>query len=459
MVILREQRKHAKYADAGRIQEESITCCGENSALIGFAADIGTTTIALTAVDLRSGNIIGSLSEMNEQTKLGADVMMRVMHSLSGKRGKLHEIVVQQIEGMAKRILAEKAMGIDVGRSRFIFSVVGNTVMCHLFLDQDVAGLAGYPFRPAYTGNYHCCGKDIGMDFFSCAEVYVLSGIAAHVGSDALAVIGAEGLYGKDKIQLAIDLGTNAEIILNQRGTVKVCSTAAGPAFEGKGIQCGMPAKEGAVNGIKMSSTNGNIVLEYICGRLPRGICGSGLVDAVAGLRKCRVLQPDGYLLSADEAERQKIQTGINKRITKRNGQNAFLFYADEEYSEEIYLQQSDIRGVQLAKGAIQAGIQCLLSESRLKLSEVDEIVVAGVLGSCMRPANAVSIGLLPDTLPKLRFAGNAAGRGAVRILTDKSFFGDMERLAGQISHVELAQMEDFQGHLMRSMELAPFCG
>ena len=224
MVILREQRKHAKYADAGRIQEESITCCGENSALIGFAADIGTTTIALTAVDLRSGNIIGSLSEMNEQTKLGADVMS---------------------EGMAKRILAEKAMGIDVGRSRFIFSVVGNTVMCHLFLDQDVAGLAGYPFRPAYTGNYHCCGKDIGMDFFSCAEVYVLSGIAAHVGSDALAVIGAEGLYGKDKIQLAIDLGTNAEIILNQRGTVKVCSTAAGPAFEGKAFSVGCQRRKG----------------------------------------------------------------------------------------------------------------------------------------------------------------------------------------------------------------------
>jgi len=158
--------------------------------------------------------------------------------------------------------------------------------------------------------------------------------------------------------------------------------------------------------------------------------------------------------LSAIETERKKIHPEICGRLVKRNGQNAFLFYTDETSGREIYLQQSDIRGVQLAQGAIKAGIQCLLAESRLELPEVDEIVVAGVLGSCMRPANAVSIGLLPDAVPKFRFAGNAAGRGAVRILTDRTFLADMERLAGEIHHVELAQREEFQEHLMQAMEL-----
>lgn len=456
MIILREQKKDIKGVKGEKLQEKDSTCPQiEKDAVIGFAVDIGTTTIALAAMEWKSGKIIGRLSETNRQTKLGADVMMRIMHCLSGKGKQLHEIVVTQIEQMSKKVLAGKISETDFDSHQFVFSVVGNTAMCHLFLNQDVTGLAGYPFQPGYTGNYHCTGKDIGMDFFGSAEIFVLSGIAAHVGSDALAVIGAENLFQKDKVQLAIDLGTNAEIILNKCGQLNVCSAAAGPAFEGKGVQCGMPAKEGAINGIKISSANGNIILEFIGGKTPRGICGSGLVDAIAVLRKCRVLQPDGYLLSASEAKGQEIHPEICRQLVERNGQNAFLFYADVENGREIYLQQSDIRGVQLAKGAIQGGMQCLLSENQMKLSEVDEIVVAGVLGSCMRPANAVSIGLLPDG--KLRFAGNAAGKGAVRILTDKSFLSDMEQLARTIHHVELAQMADFQGHLMQGMKLVPF--
>ncbi len=452
MIILREQKKSKKGVELKSLLGKGAPCDqGEEDAVIGFAVDLGTTVIAITAVELKSGTVIGELSETNEQTKLGADVMMRLMHSLSGKKDELHRMAVTQVEQMAEHLLTDISYEKDCDKSRCIFSIVGNTAMCHLFLNQEIEGLAGFPFRPGYTGNYFCTGNDIGMDSFGEARICVLSGIAAHVGSDALAVIGAEKLYRKDKVQLAVDLGTNAEIILNRQGELYVCSTAAGPAFEGKGIQCGTRAEEGAVNGIKMSASNGNIILEYIGGKAPRGICGSGLVDAVAGLRKCGVLQADGYLLSAVEAEKLKVHPEIRKQLVRKNEQNAFIYYQAEKNGREIYLQQSDIRGVQLAKGAIRAGMECLLLEGGLKLSDIDEVIIAGALGTCMRPSNAVGIGLLPDAVP-LRFVGNAAGRGAVYMLTDKNFLSDMEQLAEKIHHVELAQKPGFQGHLMQAM-------
>lgn len=456
MVILREQKRHTKGMNAKKLWKDTDTCLKEEKEeAVGFAVDIGTTTIALTAVALKQREIIGELSETNEQTRLGADVMMRIMHSLSGKQEKLHRMVVDQIEQMAKRVLMEHGLIAGFKSSQVYFSIVGNTTMCHLFLNRSVEGLAGYPFKADYRGNYQCTGKEIGMEFFEDAHISVLSGIAAHVGSDALAVIGAEKLFRKDMVQLAVDLGTNAEIILNQRGKLWVCSTAAGPAFEGKGIQCGMSAKAGAVNGMKVSSANGNIILEYIKGETPKGICGSGLVDAIAELRKCKVLQSDGYLLTEEEARGQRIHPELCSRLTKKNGQNAFLFYKDEKSGKEIYLQQGDIRGVQLAKGAIQAGILSLLSESQTKLSEIDEMVVAGVLGSCIRSANAVGIGLLPGIkTERLHFAGNAAGRGAVCALIDAQFLMRMEQLAKEIYHIELAETGDFQSLLMQAMNL-----
>lgn len=478
MVIFREQKKHTKDTGQGNLWEEALTLaeeCAKDRGLgerfnkseetenvfensdeiaVGFAVDIGTTTVVITALDLKGKKVMGTISQTNEQTKLGADVMMRIMHCMSGRQEKLHQFIVQQVEDMAQQLL-EKEGREEILMEQCCFFIVGNTTMCHLFLDKSVEGLAGYPFQAAYQGNYQCIGKEIGMEHFALSKICVLSGIAAHVGSDALAVIGAEGLNRKDKVQLAVDLGTNAEIILNQRGKISVCSTAAGPAFEGKGIACGMPAKGGAITEVKIAANNGNIILGVIEGAGARGICSSGLVDLLAQLRKCRILLEDGYLLEQSEAAERGIHPELCKRLVLRKEQHAFLLCEDGEDTKEVYLLQSDIRNLQLAKAAIQAGILSILAETELSIEDIDEFVVAGVLGSSVRMASAISIGLFPAAVTeRLEFAGNAAGKGAAFGMIDSSFSKRMETLAQEISHIEIAQIADFQQRLMRAMDL-----
>lgn len=452
MVIFREQKKFEKNTvdEAFWKTADSTTAIAKT----GFAVDIGTTTVVLTALDLERKKVIGTLSAANEQTRLGADVMMRIMHCMSGKGEVLHGMVIRQIEEMAMLLSGKKEVE-ELKGEQCCFFVVGNTTMCHLFLNKSVEGLSGYPFCPAYQGNYRCTGREIGMECFAQSEVCVLSGIGAHVGADALAVIGAEKLYQRDRVQLAVDLGTNAEIILNQRGRVSVCSTAAGPAFEGKGISCGMAAKDGAIAEVKISAGNGNIILGVLEGKEPAGICGSGLVDLLAQLRKCNLLLEDGYLLSDSEAEAAGISKELCSRLITRKEQNAFLLCSAKEGKKEVYLLQSDIRNLQLAKAAIQAGITSILSVARLSLEEIDEFVVAGVLGSCVRQASAVSIGLFPAAASgRIRLVGNAAGKGAVLGVLDSAFSEKLEELAQEISHLEIAQEKGFQGSLMKAMDI-----
>ena len=448
-------RKHEKY-EKNTADETLWSAVGSGRTMdeMGFAVDIGTTTVVVTAIDLEQKKILGTMSCTNEQTKLGADVMMRIMHCMSGRGEILHNLVVRQVEEMAMQ-LCRNGKPEDVQGKRCYFFVVGNTTMCHLFLDKSVEGLAGYPFSPAYRGNYCCIGKEIGMEAFSEAGICVLSGIAAHVGSDALAVIGAEKLYREDKVQLAVDLGTNAEIVLNQKGKISVCSTAAGPAFEGKGIFCGMAAKDGAIAEVKIASGNGNIILGVLGGKEAIGICSSGLVDLLAQLRRCKLLLRDGYLLRQSEAEKAGLPRELCGRLVVRKEQNAFLLCGEKEGKKEIYLLQSDIRNLQLAKAAIQAGIISILAVAQISLEEVDEFVVAGVLGSCVRQMSAVSIGLFPEAVrEKIILAGNAAGKGAVLGVLDTAFSEKMERLAKEISHIEIAQERGFQDCLMNAMDI-----
>lgn len=449
MIVIRrleKQKKKMQYSfDAN---DKSI-----NDAKIGVAVDIGTTTVAMTVISLCDGRIIGSDSQTNEQTKLGADVMMRIMHAISGRSDVLHQTIILQIEKMAKKILGSIEHWKD---SDVCFAVVGNTTMCHLFLDLDVSKLAGAPFAGAYTGNYRCIGKDIGMELYANSKVMVLSNIKAHVGSDALAMIGALGMQSSNQRQLAIDLGTNAEIVLNDRGSLKVCSTAAGPAFEGKSVTCGMPAKKGAINGVRMAAKNGNIMLGVLEDHIPKGISGTGLVDALAQCKKCRVLKEDGYLLTQEEAKNTGVADAIAEQLVERKGQRAIVLYPEcgkANIDREVYITQSDIRNLQLAKGAIQAGAMTLLRESGLSITDIDEVMIAGVLGSCMRPQNAVDIGLFPE-IPKekLHFAGNAAGEGAIKLLLVDDFAYEMEKKSKEIQHIELADIDTFQDTLLKSM-------
>lgn len=461
------------------------------------AVDIGTTTLSIEVYN-QNGDYIGGCAENNAQGKLGSDVMMRLMHASEGRQETLHKMIKDQIYQLLNQILidavdskalssadscigecnkdemseehCENAGQVDERLSHLQqIAVVGNTVMCHLFLNKDTAGLRGTPFRADYQGSYRLYGKDLEWSFCPDVEVVVLSGIAAHVGADAAAVFMAEQLWQEDRIQLAIDLGTNAEVLLNCRGQVWVCSAAAGPAFEGKGITCGCRGGAGAVSGVKLNRANGNILLdvvpEPVSGKLlPRGICGSGLVDLIAELLENKLLQPDGYLLSQSEAEESGISHVLARRLEECSGERRFVLYdpaVDKTMGvggsqiKCLSITQQDIRNFQLAKSAIQTGIAILCQKNGLDVLEIEDCRVAGVFGAFLHLDHAKASGLLPDIPANaIHFVGNAAGRGAAQALFDPDWIPDLEKKMQGIHHVELAEQENFQSLFLQNMSL-----
>ncbi len=424
----------------------------------GFAVDIGTTAVALRGFLFQEDGsepiCLGNKSELNRQVSLGRDVMMRIMHALSGRAEKLQELISSQIEEIVLELLEEwktEEFILNVEKTRFV--IVGNTTMTHLFLGESVEGLKGAPFSPAYTGNRTVSGDDVHFKRLTKAEIFVLSGISAHVGADALAVIGRTSLRNPEKVSLAIDIGTNAEIVLNKRGVLYCCSAAAGPAFEGRGVSCGRLYGSGVITGMKVALHTGNMILEYVPGAEIRGICGSGLIDALAELRKIGILTEDGYLLGREESNSCGIRPAFGSSIMETEKGRAFVLYQTET-KIQVSLTQEDIRNLQLAKAAISAAISVLLSEAGVNEAQLDEVILTGVLGSSIRIDNAIRIGLLPDC-PKEVFtlAGNAALDGAELLLKEEELRTEWEKLAGEIRHVELAEKEEFQRCFVQAMK------
>ena len=288
------------------------------------------------------------------------------------------------------------------------------------------------------------------------AQVIVPAGIDAHVGADAVAVISSLNFMEAPGNVLAVDIGTNAEIALSSHGRLTTCSAPAGPAFEGAQIEQGMRGEPGAIAGVKIARQIGNILLDVIPGpgREPlfvKGICGSGLIDAVAALRQCNVIRQDGYLLQSPSEE--KLPPFLAERITDKG----FMLYQSPE-GKHVYLTQKDIRQFQLAKASVQAGIEMLLRRQEITLAQVDTLYIAGVFGGHISKRNAVRTGLFPDIAPeKLVIAGNAAGKGAAQALLSETFLEQTEWIGSHAGHVELAQQEEFQQQFMDAMAIVPW--
>lgn len=434
----------------------------KNTGNYGTAVDIGTTTIALGLFSLDTKKHIANITEINLQTKYGSDVMMRIMHANMGKSNILHELVINQIEDMLEHIRNEICPAYSIKK----MTVVGNTTMCHLFLNKDLSKMAGAPFIPAYDGSVSVSGKNIGLKKYPHLNIYVLPGVTAHIGADAVSMLCSKKLYISNKIQLAIDIGTNAEILLNNKGEIYACSAAAGSVFERHGTR----ADSGVINGIKISKTTGNILLDVIDADtesvmqkeiIPKGICGSGLVDAVAELLKIGVLKEDGYLMECNEALKSGVPVNIAKRLNRDNSDKFFILYnssdsyIEVEKNQNIVITQKDIRNIQLAKAAIQAGTEILFQEANICLESVDEIKIAGVFGKFIHPKSAILFGLYPDVdKSKIEFIGNAAGNGAAMALLDEDFKSCAEKYAKKVKHIELAYEDTFKNKFLNAMQL-----
>lgn len=381
-----------------------------------LAFDIGTTSVVCFLLDGQTGKELAKSSMLNPQTVFGADVISRIQRALAGE---LAAETVAIREGMTTLIRQVT----DKPEEITLVSVVGNPAMQQLFLGISPENLAGVPFAPVLTAAQTVpCGEYLPI----CphAKLLIVPDISGYIGADTMGCVLATELYKKETITLMVDIGTNGEMVLGNKHRMIACSTAAGPALEGANIQFGMRGTEGAIDHVWLE--NGKVTCSVIGGGKALGICGSGLIDAIAvGLEM-------GLL---------------NKRGRIQNEEHIF------HLTEAVYLTQDDIRQVQLAKGAIYAGIFLMAKQLRLEVKDIAKVQLAGAFGSFLNPKSACRIGLLPEELlDKIEAVGNAAGSGAKMLACDDSLLPLTEELTNKIEFLELASLPEFSRTFAKSM-------
>ena len=419
--------------------------------LYGIALDIGTTSVCAALVDLASGQVARVVSAENGQTRFGADVISRITYAREARAQAqdLHGAVLETINNLINELSAAQA--VDCG-SIYKLTLVGNTTMHHLFLGLDTANLAVSPFVSACNAALEFAAAELGLRINPQGRVLMFPNIGSFVGGDTVgAILGAPEVLGPGN-HLLVDLGTNCELFLKTEHQRLACSTAAGPAFEGAGIAQGMRAKPGAIEGVTLSEDG--VTLKVIDDVAPVGICGSGLIEGIHQLRMNGVISKQGAIRNPDEA--WALPQVLRERIRQgKNGREFVLAYAARQGEADIVLTQKDIGELQLAKGAVCAGIKTILGLAGISLRELDSVVMAGTFASYLKARSIIDIGLVPDLPPeKIKFVGNAAHVGAIKALIDHREYMRAAAVAKEITHVELGGNSVFVNLFMNSMYL-----
>jgi uncharacterized 2Fe-2S/4Fe-4S cluster protein (DUF4445 family) len=412
--------------------------------LYGIAFDIGTTTIVGSMLDLKTATVLAVAAATNPQNIYGADVISRITHASQEKEGlkKLQEKVIEAANAIIKNLLRQTKIAHD---RIYEIVAVGNTTMSHLFMGVDPTYLAPAPFIPAYSRALEVEASELGLKINPAGQVTFLPNIAGYVGSDTVGVILATNMDQRSDTCAAIDIGTNGELVLAAGGRLMACSTAAGPAFEGAQIKQGMRAASGAIE--KVSYADGEIQLGMIDDAPACGICGSGLIDAAAALLDAGLIEPSGRFVNPEENP-DKVPARFKERLRRGQGGLEFILVPgiDAENGEDIVLTQGDIRELQLAKGAIYAGLMILLKDAGIGIDDLDQVLLAGAFGNYVRKESALTIGLLPQIPPeKIAAVGNAAGDGSRMALASKTVRERALNLPGKVEHLELSTRPDFQ--------------
>ena len=417
----------------------------------GLALDLGTTTVVASLADLQSGRELAHAVTVNQQTSFGHDVVGRINATLEQEDGleRLQQAARSSLENVIAQVL-EKS-GVD-RREIYEATLVGNATMTHLFLGIDPASLGKLPYVATVGDAVVEPARLLGLDLHPAARLYVLPNIAGFVGADTVAAILAAGLDEDDgRIRLLADIGTNCEIALRLKDRLLVTSTPAGPAFEGARITCGMYAAAGAIEKVRIDD---DVSCKTIGGETPRGLCGSGLVDASAELLRVGIVDSTGRMLPLEELD-GNLNANLQSRLIEAENGMAFVLAAPDPDSP-IVLTQRDVRELQLAKGAIRSGVDLLLEHAGLSVDDLDEFCIAGGFGSYIDKANAMRLGLIPE-LPqeKLNFIGNGALVGARLALLSRTLRRRGDQVARQSEHLQLADTPDFQMRFSEAMLFA----
>lgn len=391
---------------------------------LGVALDVGTTTLAACLVDLQSGRTLGRCSALNPQGAYGADVLSRIAACAEGKLDAMHRLIVEEADRMAEKLLAGRPE-----RSLERMTVSGNTTMLHLFCGVDPAPIGRAPYTPVFTALKRLSGQELGI---RAREVLVLPSASGYIGSDITGGVLASGM-GKGT-EVLLDIGTNGEMVLSADGRLLCTSTAAGPAFEGACIECGMGGIAGAID--RVTVQDGKLEFTTIDGASPVGICGSGLIDLVAVLVESGLIDESGALEEAPGCP-------LNDRLRDDR------FYL----TDEIWLSQKDVRQYQLAKSAICAGLLALLDYAGIALDRVDRLLLAGGLGYYIRRENAVRTGILPRELEsRVEVVGNSSIQGAELCLCSSAALTALSDLAARCEIVDLATSAKFNDEYIANM-------
>ncbi len=446
----------AVYADEALQPTITALWPGEKKAVYGLAVDIGSTTIAAHLCNLKNGRTVSSAGTSNPQIRFGEDLMSRVSY-VQMNPSKLPDLTRAVREAI--NALVGKLVG-DVGAERSDIldaTFVGNPVMHHLFLGIDPVELGGAPFALAASDAMVLTARDLSLELNPGARVYMLPCIAGHVGADAAAATLSESPYSHDEITLLVDVGTNAEIVLGNKNRLLAASSPTGPAFEGAEISSGQRAAPGAIERIRIDKdtleprfkvigvdewSDEEGFAEKIDSVGVTGICGSGIIEAVAEMYLAGLITEDGVIDGALAARTPRVQA---------QGRTFSYLIADEDV--EISILQTDIRAIQLAKGALYAGVKLL--QDKLGTYSLDRIRLAGAFGSYIDPQYAMVLGLIPDCpLDGVTGVGNAAGTGARMALLNRGYRREIEQTVRDIEKIETALEPKFQEHFVNAMAL-----
>ncbi len=417
--------------------------------IFGIAFDLGTTTVVATLLDLVTGTPVAVASKLNPQQTFGADVITRISTIMMDERA------LERLTGLAHGALDELARdvcregGVDPAEV-YEVAVAGNATMTHILLGIDPEPLGMAPFVMTARKWPEVLASDVGVRIHPRARAVVFPALGAYVGGDIISGLLASGMDRDPRTRLFIDIGTNCEIVLASGERILATAAPAGPAFEGAAIRCGMRASTGAIEGVRISPDA--LELRVIGDAEPIGICGSGLVDAVAELVACGLVDRSGRFVAEEVAAR--IAPGVAARLTTVGAERVFVLHWRGEASSSIYLSQRDVRELQFAKAAIATGWNLLLEDAGIVPGDVQQVLLAGSFGSYLSPANAVRLGLVPK-LPVLRVvsAGNVAGEGAkMALLSIRERAGAMALLE-EVKYVELSDRADFNDRFVELLQ------
>ena len=430
MTVYLEEEKVSVIAEIGNCHLYPA----DGSRVLAAACDIGTTTVVCHLLDGKTGKRLGTVSAPNAQRIYGADVISRIQASKGEGLSKLQGAVTGQINEMLRELVRK------TGRKEKIdlLAVAGNTVMSHLFAGLSPESIGVVPFRPLSLFGDTWEAEKIGIE--NCREVYISPAVAGYVGGDITADLLAVQMDSAEKETLLLDIGTNGEMVLGKDGDYVCCATAAGPAFEGAEITMGMPAADGAVSHVWMEGAR--MCVSVIGGGEPVGICGSGLIDALAVFLETGLMDETGRLADEDEVEEEMAAY----QGEDENGNCVYL-------TEKIRVTQADVRKLQLAKAAVAAGIRILLDEKQMDTGDIGQVILAGGFGSFLDKKSAAEIGLIPkELLGAAVSVGNAAGEGAVSAAVSAQARQDLARIQKEMKYIELSTNKNFSEEYMEQM-------